>query len=153
MMPRFKFRFTSLLKHRRRIEQDRRRQLATHLRTQMILRNQLRTMQASITASKREAAELLVGKVDVEAISRMGMHASHTQLSGQRIVQKLANLERDIHQSRASLLDATRQRKALELLRQKHFDAWKLEQQRKDMKELDDLATTAYVRRLIGGAV
>jgi len=152
-MPRFKFRFSSLLKHRRRIEQDRRRQLAGHLRTQMILRNQLRTMQQSITASKQEAADLLVGKVDVDAISRMGAYASHTQLRGQRIVMKLASLERDIHQSRANLLDATRQRKALELLRQKHFEAWKTEQQRKEMRELDDLANSAYVRRMIGGAV
>lgn len=150
-MPRFKFRFSSLLKHRRRIEQERRRQLATHLRTQMILRNQLRTMQQSITASKREAAGLLVGKVDVEAISRMGAYASHTQLSGQRIVLKLANLERDIHQSRADLLDATRQRKALELLRQRHFEAWKAQQQRQEQRELDELANSAFVRRMLGG--
>jgi len=152
-MPRFQFRFSSLLKHRRRIEQDRRRQLAGHLRTQMILRNQLRTMQQSITASKQEAADLLVGKVDVDAISRMGAYASHTQLSGQRIVMKLASLERDIHQARANLLDATRQRKALELLRQKHFEAWKTEQQRKETRELDDLANSAFVRRMIGGTV
>lgn len=152
-MPRFQFRFSSLLKHRRRVEQDRRRELATCLRKQMILQNQLRTMQQSISESKRQAAGLLVGRVDIDAISRMGAHASHTQLRGQDVVMRLADLEREIRRSRESLMDATRQRKALELLRQRHFEAWRAEQRRKQMQELDDIATGAYVRRMIGGAV
>jgi len=149
MMPRFRFRFATLLRHRRRLELQAKRDLAVHLRTKMILEGQLRGMQQSITAAKQDMAAGLVGKVDVDALRRIGAHGSHVQLRGQRIVVKLAQVERQAHQSRAALLDATRQRKALELLRQRHFEAWKTEQARRETNELDDRATGAFVRRLM----
>ena len=148
-MPRFKFRFATLLKHRRHIELQCQRDLATHLRTQMILKNHLRTMQQTISQSKQDMTDSLVGKVDVDAVRRIGAHGAHMQVRGQQIVMKLAGIERDIHQARSTLLDATRQRKALELLRKKHFDVWQAEQRRRETNELDDLATGAFVRKLM----
>ena len=151
MMPRFRFRFATLLKHRRQLELQAKRDLAVHLRTKMILEGQLRNMQQSISAAKQDMAEGLVGKVDVDALRRIGTHGSHVQLRGQQIVLKLAQVERDVHQSRSKLLDTTRQRKALELLRQRQFEEWKQEQARRETNELDDRATGAFVRRLMKG--
>ncbi len=150
-MPRFTFRFSTLLKHRRHLEWQCQRDLATRLRTQMILKNQLRTMQETISQSKLDIATSLVGKVDVDAVRRIGSHGAHMQLRGQQVVLRLAHIERDIHQARSALIDATRQRKALELLRKKHFEAWQAEQRRRETNQMDELATGAFVRKMMTG--
>ena len=54
---------------------------------------------------------------------------------------------------RQALLDATKQRKSLELLRDKHEAQWRYEQNRRETNELDELATTRFARQvMIGGA-
>jgi len=151
-MAQFKFRFKTLLKHRSRIEDQRQRDLAQHLRTRMILHDQIREMQDTIRDSKRSMADGLVGKVDLTRVGQFARYSGHAAQRARQIVVKLAGLEKQVDLARAVLLEATKQRKALELLRDKDQAKWRYEQDRKETNELDELATSRYARRMmIGG--
>lgn len=152
-MAKFQFRFQTLLAHHRRVEDQRQRELARHLRTRMILHDQIREMQDTIRDSKRSMADGLVGKVDLTRIGQFARYSGHAAQRARQIVVRLAGIEKQIEEARQLLLDAARQRKSLELLYDKHETRWRYEQNRRETNELDELATTRYARQmLIGGA-
>lgn len=152
-MAKFQFRFQTLLAHHRRVEDQRQRELARHLRTRMIFHDQIREMQDTIRDSKRSMADGLIGKVDLTRIGQFARYSGHAAQRTRQIVVRLAGIEKQIEEARQLLLDAARQRKSLELLHDKHEARWRYEQNRRETNELDELATTRYARQmLIGGA-
>jgi len=145
-MAKFIFRFKTVLQHRCNIEQQRQRELAQVLHAQMILMDQLRTMQETIRQSKQQLGAGLLGKVDLESISRFTRYSAYVTERGRQIVVKLAELDKRIQQVRARLLEATKQRKAMELLRDKHYQQWLGEENRRQNIEMDEIATQIYMR-------
>lgn len=151
-MATFTFRYQTLLDHRRRIEDEAQRELAKHLRVRSILQDQLRNQQETIHRSKHELTGALVGKVDLTAVGRFARYSGSVAARARQIVGRLAQLEDEVAEARSILLDATRKRKALELLRDRHHGLWRREQDLRETAELDDLSTQRYARRvLIGG--
>lgn len=134
------------------VEDQRQRDLAKHLRTRLILHEQIRDMQDTIRDSKQSMADGLIGKVDLNQVGQFARYSGHAAVRARQIVVRLAGLEKQIEEARQSLLDATRQRKALELLRDKHEAQWRYEQNRRETNELDELATTQYARRVMIGS-
>lgn len=147
-MASFRFRFETVLQQRRSVEDQRQRELAQLLRGKMIFENQLRQMQQTIRDSKQQIGTGLVGQVDLNAIGQVAQYSSQVVVRGQQIVQQLAQLDRRIGEARQRLLEATRQRKALQLLRDKHYQRWLAEQKRRETIELDDLTNQRYARRI-----
>lgn len=145
-MTAFHFQYQSVLEHRRLVEDQRQRELAKHLCVRMILHDQLRAMQQTIRDSKQQLGEALVGRVDLDRIAGFARYSGQAAQRAQQIVARLAQLEKLIETARQHLLEATKQRKALELLRDKHHQRWLQEQQRRQQAELDDLATQRYLR-------
>ncbi len=134
------------------MEDQRQRELAKHLRTRMIFHDQIREMQDTIRDSKQSLADGLVGKVDLTRVGQFARYSGHAAQRARQIVIRLAGIEKQIDEARQLLLDATKQRKSLDLLRDKHRAQWRYEQDRRETNELDELATTRYARRLmIGG--
>jgi flagellar protein FliJ len=151
-MAKFQFRFQTLLAHHRRVEDQRQRDLAQHLRKRMILHDQIRDMQDTIRDTKQSMADGLIGTVDLTRVGQFARYSGHAAQRARQIVVKLSGIEKQIDEARQTLLDATKQRKALEILRDKHEAAWRYEQNRREANEMDELATTRYARRvLIGG--
>lgn len=147
-MARFKFRYETVLRQRRNVEDQRQRELAQHLRGKMILENQLRQMQQTIRDSKQQMGTGLVGTVDLAGIGRIAQYSAQVRVRGQQIAVQLAQREKQIIEARQRLLEATRQRKALDILRDKHYRRWVAEQNRRETVELDDLTNQRYARRL-----
>lgn len=152
-MAKFVFQFEPLLRHRQAIEDQRQRELAQHLRSQMILQGQLRTMQQTIRDSKQQLGAGLVGRVDLSAISQFAGFSGHTTMRARQIVLRLAEIDKQIQVARQQLLDATRQRKALELLRDRQREIWRREQQRREDLELDEMANQRFAHQLMTGGV
>ena len=147
-MPQFTFRYETLLQHRRNLEDQAQRALAERVRTQMILTDQLRSMQTQITESKRDLGDALVGKIDLSRVGEFTRYNADSTVRGRELVKRLAELETLVEAARQELLGATQQRKALDLLRERDLKKWKLEQDRKETAELDELASQAYTRQL-----
>ncbi|MCC6681700.1 MAG: flagellar export protein FliJ [Phycisphaeraceae bacterium] len=149
-MAQFIFRYQTLLDHRRTLEDQAQRELAKLLRTQAILHDQLRLQQQTIRDSKRDLADSLLGKVDLSAVGQFARYSGAVADRARQVVAHLAKLEKSIEESRKLLLDATRKRKALELLHDKHEAAWRRQQEQRELAELDDLTTQRYARLAMG---
>ncbi len=152
-MPSFRFRLEVVLKHRMAVEDQRQRELAAVLRLRMILHEQLRLMQQTIVDSKRELAGGLVGPVDVDRITQFARYSGQVRQRAAAIVTRLAGAEKQIEAARQRLLEATKARKALELLRDRQREQWRREEDRREAAALDELAVQAYGRRLAVGEV
>lgn len=148
-MSRFEFRYQSILNHREKIEQQRKRALARHLHRRNELVGRLRRMQETISRAKREAGDALVGAVDLSAIAGIARYSARCTAEGHGLVREVAALETTVEQARKELLEASRERQALELLRDRQQQAYELEQRRMEAKRLDELTSQAYARRVM----
>ncbi len=145
-MSKFRFRFESLLRHRRGLEDSCQRDLAQLIRTRMILHGELRLMQQELHDSKHQMANRLVGHLDVSQIHQFAAASQEVTNRGHQIVRRLADLEGQIEQARKALIGATRDRRVLDRLRERHLVAWQRVQGRRLDLELDEFATQRYVR-------
>jgi flagellar FliJ protein len=151
-MAHFVFRFETLLEQRQRVEDDRQRDLARLLRQRMILESELTRMQQTITQSKHLLADSLVGKVNLDLVANFTRYSGQATQRARQIVVKLAAMQNQVQASRQRLLDATRARRALELLRDRHFQQWKRQEQRRETRRLDELTSQRYARDLMAEA-
>jgi flagellar protein FliJ len=152
-MPAFRFGFEIVLRHRTLVEDQCQRDLAKVLRHKMILEDQLRQMQETIVDSKRQLGSGLIGRVDLDRVAQFARYSGQVAQRARDIVQKLVTAEKQIEIARQKLLKATRDRKALELLRDRQFRRWKMEQDRREAAAMDELAVQSYARRLVLGDV
>lgn len=148
-MAEFQFKLDTVLKQRQMIEDQRQRELAKSLRQKMILLDQLRQMQSTITDSKRDLRDGLVGKVDMDRVAHFARYSGQTTARAHAIVAKLATIERQAEAHRQQLVQATQDRKAIERLREKQFRKWKLEQERREAAMLDEIGVGQYAHRMM----
>ncbi len=143
----FQFKLEPVLKHRQMIEDQNQREMAQLLRRQLILQTQLRNLQQTITDDKRSIADALVGNVDVTQIRRHGIHSNQLTLRIQMIAVELLKLNQQIDIAQNILIDAMKSRKAVEILREKQLKRWQSERQRRQISQIDEFTTQAYIRR------
>ncbi|HAI12112.1 MAG TPA: flagellar export protein FliJ [Phycisphaerales bacterium] len=148
-MAKFAFKLDPVLRQRQMIEDQKQRELAQLMRKRMIFHNQLRSIQTELTDSKGQLADGLIGEVDMTRVAQFARFSGQSQVRAQTIVRELAGLESRIVEAQKQLVEAMRQRKALDLLRDKQYKAWKRTQQRREASRLDDLATQAYTRQVV----
>ena len=131
---------------RRRTEQDKRRVVADLERQRRDHEDTLRRQQEFISEGKRSLAGQLVGTLE---ISSLRDHAGSTiRLMGRahRILLELAGVHKRLGPARGALIEATRQRRAVELLRERRFDEWKKRVNRLEDNALDELAVQSAGR-------
>ncbi|MEO0475723.1 MAG: hypothetical protein AAF085_07120, partial [Planctomycetota bacterium] len=85
-MQAFQFQYKAVLKQREVIEQQKQRALAKLMHQRNAMVNQLREMQETISASKRQSADGLVGKVDLNAIAGIARYSASCALQGNLLV-------------------------------------------------------------------
>jgi len=148
-MPRFEFTLEAVLRQRTNAEEQCQRELARHLRERMILENQLRMMQETISGARQTLSAGLVGKVDLDSVAQFARFSGQSRIRAESIVRRLAQVEEQVGAARARLVEATRSRKALDLLRKRQWEAFRRVQRRRESAELDDVASRNYVRELL----
>lgn len=148
-MARFVFKLDAVLKQRRLIEDHRKKALADLLRQRVELENSIRDMQRTISDDKRTMTGSLVGRVDVTRIRQHALHVGQVTRRAMQHTLRMAGLHRHIDAARAALLAAARNRKAIELLRERQLERWRREQDKKESAALDELATQAHGRKML----
>ena len=143
-MARFHFKYEAVLRQRQAVEDQRQRELATHLRHRHILSEQLGRMRRTVKETRQQLGQGLVGSVDVERIRQFAQYSGHVTVQVQQMMQRLGEIERQIDSAREALTEAMRQRKAMEILRDKQYQQWLLEQRRREVLELDELAVQRF---------
>jgi len=152
-MAKFRFNLETLLDQRKRVEEAKQRDLASIERERLEIERQIVEVQGAIAEQKRDLRAALAptrGRPEVDLRgARLQSHASlHSLAALQRLALKLAGVHQRIERARAELLRATADRKAVELLRQRRYDAWVREENKKEAAAVDDMVNARAARDL-----
>lgn len=139
-MAKFTFQLAPVLKARRAAEQERQIAVAKLERIRMDIEGAIRRRQELLTASKRELRSSLIGRVNTLDLRSAAASSMRVMGQAQKLVLELAAVHKRLEAARAELIEATKQRRAVELLRDRRFAEWKREQDRKENAFVDELA-------------
>ncbi|MCC5828258.1 MAG: flagellar export protein FliJ [Phycisphaeraceae bacterium] len=143
----FRFRLQTLLNARREAEDRAQRELAVLQGRKQAMLNELRSMRESIHDARHELNQSLRGRVVMEQVGRFARFTLEERARAQGLVSRLAALEREVVEARGRLLEAMKQRKALELLRDRQKQEWLQRMERRQTEELDELGTQGHLRQ------
>lgn len=153
-MPGFVFRLEALLTHRQQLEKDRQRRVAQVQQEVQVLVRLIQETQARISAENRTlGVKELTGKLDLQYIAHEKRFVGALQVKITLAVQKLAGLEQVLAGARAELLAAARARKIIEKLREKQFQRWRAQLERKEAALMDEIATQRALRGGTAGSL
>lgn len=152
-MAKFRFALQAVLNQRARAEQERLVAVAELERQRIEIEGQLRELQGRI---EYERSELQGGlgagfggqgaMVNVGAIRMQAAASLHAVADAQKLVFRLAGVHQRTKLARARLAEATAARKAMELLKERRYQEWLSEANRREDRLLDDIGIAAAVR-------
>ncbi len=141
-MAQFLFHLDGLLKHRKNQERQRQRDLAVVAAEMALLEEQLGAMNVAVSATLGDLrTNRLVGKIDVQFLAAHRRYILSVQRKTASIAQKMTVVQKRIDEARLQLMEAARQRKMLEKLREKHHQVWVAKQNHREFLEADDIGT------------
>lgn len=150
-MARFRFRLESVLTHRRAVERDRQRAVAALERRRAELEAEIMRRRHAAVGEQTLARASLVGVLDVRALRLQGAAALRHEAEARRAAIELAGVLQRLEAARADLLHASRRRKAVEMLRERRWEQWRLDQSRAEAAALDELVVMGAGRTDQGG--
>ncbi len=147
-MARFRFELEPLLEQRRREERDRMKAVAEIERERVEIEDAAMRL-ALAQRDEREAlrrelsgaAGVDLGRVKLQSNASLhGLRRTHElALSGAAVLKRL-------EAARRGLVEATTRRRAVELLRERRYEAWLGAERAKEARALDELVTARYGR-------
>jgi flagellar FliJ protein len=149
-MARFVFRLETVLRQRKRAEQEAQRELA-HRQAKLVgLQNDLQSLdQALRKASEDVRDNHLTGTLDLNFLTAHRRFVNAMQRQGLNLVQKIASAQRSVDEARGLLAEAAKQRKVIEKLREKQFARWNDEQARKETAAMDEIGSQIGYSNLV----
>jgi flagellar FliJ protein len=149
-MKRFVFKLDPLLRQRERTEKDRQRALAEIEAERRELEGTLRRHQSTLAEGKQGLRDGLVGSLDVRALRQHATTAIQLERHARQLVVQLAGVHARLDEARGALVEATRQRRAVEVLRERRYAEWRADLDREETNDIDELATNAAARSAEG---
>jgi len=144
----FRFRLETLLRLRLAERDQRRAELAKALRAEELLRAEDRALGGQqMEAAARSRRLKSPGAANVDAL--LETHRYEVVLAAQRrqLKQQIAQVEAETERRRQALVEADRQLRVFEKLRERQAAVWRKETQRQEAKQFDELAMVGYSRR------
>ncbi|MCA9283929.1 MAG: flagellar FliJ family protein [Phycisphaerales bacterium] len=145
-MPRFRFQLEPLLKARRRAEEQRQIELARLEAERTRLEHLIRQRQEDLSEGREALRGVLVGRLDAAALRLHAGSAVQVMRQGHQLVLRMAGVTKSIVRAREALAEAAKQRRAIELLRERRFEEWRQGLDRAENNALDELAVMAAGR-------
>lgn len=141
-MARFVFELQAVLDHRERAVEMRQRAVAEVELERARLEGVVRECQRGIAAERAEMRRVLAGggaRVDIALVRTQAGAAVRLAAVAQQAVLQLAGVHKRLEAVRLELLKAERARKAVELLRERRHEAWRIETARREAAAQDEL--------------
>jgi len=145
----FRFSLAPVLRQREREEREAQKAMSELVRMQMLIEGRLRELNERMETGKRDLGGSLVGLIDTELIRSQAQMSMQLDLQARQLVLELAEVYRRVAVARDALLQAVKRRKAIERLRDRRKEAWRIEMNRAESKETDDLTMTRVANRSV----
>lgn len=143
----FKFRFQSVLNYRRHQAEVAEMELAKAQRELAIAADRLERLIVSKRECGDRMAHCLQKGVTGRELQLWRVYLTDVETRIEEETQRMENMKRAVENLRAKLLEATRRKKAMEQLLQREEQAWRREEDRRQEKELSELAVKLHMRR------
>jgi flagellar protein FliJ len=145
----FKFRAEPVLKLRQQAEQAALRRLAEARSRVTGIEDQIRALRGQLAEQDRLVRQgMLTGTIDIQYMS---LYRRHVMALHRRIVDHAATLRTamlEFQQARGSALEARKRRRVLDKLKDKFYARYRAEQNRVEQREMDEVGSIGYARRL-----
>lgn len=147
-MTEFRFRLASLMRLRESERDERREALAQAYRADQMLQQQQEAVQVELQENQRQVQQCAApGPILVERL--LGRHRYELVLQAQlrQLARQRQTIAAEIERRRQALVEADRELKILEKLRDRHYQEFVFQQQKLEMRELDEIALRRAVRQ------
>ena len=144
----FHFRLNTLLRLRIAERDERRADLAKAFRAEAVLREQERQLDSERRELAQRGRQLKApGAADVDALLQTHRYELVLAAQARQLATQLAQVAAEIQRRRQVLVEADRQVRVLEKLRQRQATAHRQQEERLETKRLDEQAQIGYVLR------
>jgi flagellar FliJ protein len=140
-MPRFRFRFATLLKLRENERRQRQIELAQALEAERLLKSQAESIAAEISTAKvsvRNASS--PGEVPVDSLLELQRYSLQLAAQAAAIAEQLGRIRAEVDRRRQIVVEADRQVRTLEKLRDKQAEAFRSAAEQEEQKRIDEIA-------------
>ena len=138
-MPKFKFRLATLEKLREAARDERRAQLAEAQRIADDIQQQIDNLSVELEELKRQQLAG-PGPIDVDRLVSCNRYEMTLRVEQQEAKGQHDTVEQEVERRRQALVEADREVRTLEKLREKQRQRFQAEQERTAMKQLDEIA-------------
>jgi flagellar protein FliJ len=146
-MAKFRFNLEPLLKARAMAERSCQHAVAKIERERIDMEDALRRHQMNISQGKQTLRDGLTGSVNVRDLRMHAGAAMQVMRKAQRTVLELAGVHRRLETARDELVESAKRRRAVELVREQRFAAWKAGLDKAEAAAIDELAVIAAARK------
>src|SRR5437899_924961 len=134
------FKLEAVLRQRKLVEREKQRELTTRQKVVTDLQDALRELNDRAQATSDELRRNhLVGRLDMSFLAAHRRYMLAAQRQAIAIAQKIALAQKGVDETRAALLDAAKQRKIIEKLREKQFNCWQEAAHRREANAADEI--------------
>jgi flagellar FliJ protein len=141
------FRLATLLKLREQTRAERRRELAQAFEAERILRERVAELEQDIEATRQRARGASRGEINVETLLTARRYELTVKGELQEVNGQIARVLQEIERRRQALLEADRDVKVLEKLRELQAAQHAAQEQRRENRQLDEAGIRGFVRR------
>lgn len=136
----FQFNLQGVLRHREHIEQQHQRAVGELLAQMAAMQAELQSLNDTVSDSTEQLrTSHLTGSINLGYLTAHRRFMLATRAKAAELMQQMSRLQQQIDQARQLLSEAARQRKIIEKLKEKQFDRWRDDQQRKELAALDEI--------------
>lgn len=159
----FRFELEQLLEHRRRAERQQQRAVAELEQQRASLEQRLRRGQESIAGNKDDlrsalhpaaddaASKSSPQRVDVRAVRLQASSSLRLMSQTREAALRLAGVHRRLERAREDLRRASADRRAVEALKRRRWEAWRRRRERRESVEQDEIAAAQAMLAEGGG--
>jgi flagellar FliJ protein len=140
MMAQFLFRFQALLRLRESERRQRQLEFAQAYEADRLLQQQIDAAQAAWNAARETVREAAApGEVQVDKLIELQRYALSIQVQCQKLAQQQSHIRNELERRRNHLVEANRQVRMLEKLRERQEQVFQVEQQKQEQKIWDEI--------------
>jgi flagellar FliJ protein len=134
------FRLEQVLKFRKEVEKMQQLELAQAKQQHEMARERLKSEKAALEALEQELAQRQLSGIEAKDLQLYGDFSRRKSQEISQIRDSLVGLEKVVHEKREALLTAAKEKKALEVFKEKKMRDLRLEQLNKERAFLDEIS-------------
>lgn len=152
-MASFTFQLDPILQQRKLVEEQRQRDLSAVQAEYAELEATLRALDQEVRASEADLrTNRLTGRLDLSFLAAHRRFTLAMQRRAVALAQQMAAVRKRVDDARAALVEAAKQRKILEKLRERRQTQWSEEANRKELAALDEISARIGYRTVMRAA-